>query len=445
VFPLNNKVTNLTGKKWLAVLVSLLLLACVMEFLFRGPVRLLNGGMGWNDFLSPYIQSTAWAHGKDPYSVQSLIAYWPREVSRPGFVDLDAAIGKLEMKRGMPSPYPLPSLVLISIFAALPWNIALWLWSAINVVAIVIAAFALLEVCGCRLRDLRSQLFLAAVLALAPLHTGLATANPAVLAIALVVIALWASQTHREKTAGVLLALAICLKPTVAAGLLLYYLLRRRWVLAVTAGATAATIGIAGVVRLAVTGTPWISSYLENNRRMFATGSVDDFTRAAPLRFNMINSQIFFGEMLSNASTVKLLSLFLGVALLLCWVWLCYRRRTSTGLLEISAISILSLIAMYHRFYDAALLILPLAWSLLRTSKRFIQLITFAAITPFFMPGAIFLTDHASFGYIPAATAHQWWWNVIILPHEAWDLILLSVLLLYFLWRESPERSESAR
>jgi glycosyl transferase family 87 len=416
------------------------LLASVMECAVRGPLRLLREGTGWNDFLAPYIQATAWTHGEDPYSTKSLIAFWPSDVSRPPFVDSEAEAGRLEMKRGIPSPYPLPSLVLISLFAALPWQIALSLWSAISVVAVIAAALALLAICGCPLVKLRSQIFLAAVFALAPLHTGLATANPAVLAIALCVGAVWASHERRAKTAGILLALAICLKPTVAAGFLLYYLLRRDWTLVITTCAAAATIGVAGVARLAVAGTPWISSYLENSRRMFATGSVDDFARTVGVRFNMINSQVFFGGLFSNPSTVRLLSQLLGIGLLVCWIWLCYRRRGSTGLLEISAISILSLIAVYHRFYDATLLILPLAWNLLLVSKRSSQVIVLAAIAPFFVPGPIVLTGLASSGYVPAAITNQWWWDAIILPHEAWDLILLSVLLLYFLWRETPKR-----
>jgi hypothetical protein len=439
-----NTATNLTGKTRLSLLIGLLLLAGATEFSFRGPVRLWNGGMGWNDFLSPYIQATTWVHGKDPYSVQSLITYWPADVSRPSFVDSDAAAGRLERKRGIPSPYPLPSLVLISLFAALPWKIAVLLWSVISVIAVVVAAFALLAVCRCHLAELRSQIFLASVFALAPLHTGLATANPAVLAIAVSVISLWAKDAHREKAAGFLLAFAICMKPTVAAGLLLYFLVRRRWILIVTSSAVAGAVGIVGVVRLAFAGTPWISSYIENGRRMFATGSVDDFTRTAVVRFNMINSQVFFGGLLSDASTVKFLSHLLGLIMLIAWVWLCYRRRTSTGLLEIGAISILSLIAVYHRFYDAALLILPLAWSLLVVSKRSTQMIILATIAPFFVPGPIFLTNLANAGYISANITDRWWWNAIILPYQAWDLILLSGMLLYFLWKEPPERSQPA-
>ena len=75
-----------------SVVVALLLLVSATEFAVRGPLRLLHG-MGWNDFLSPYIQSKAWVHGADPYSAQSLINFWPPDNQRPPFVDREAASG----------------------------------------------------------------------------------------------------------------------------------------------------------------------------------------------------------------------------------------------------------------------------------------------------------------------------------------------------------------
>jgi hypothetical protein len=430
------------SKRWRAILIAVFLFAMMAEFSVRGPLRLLRGGMGWNDFLSPYIQSNAWVHGQDPYSPKSLVTFWPRGNSRPPWVDTEAANGTLETKRGIPSPYPLTSLVMVSPFTALSWPIALSLWTAISVAGVVLAALALISLCGCSLADPRSQLFVCALFALAPLHTGLATANPAILAVSLAVGSFWAARTGKDESAGVLLALAVCLKPTVAGGVLLYYLIRGRWRLVAISCAVAAAIGAFGVSRLALAGVHWIPSYFENARRIFTIGSVDDFSQADRLRFNMINAQVFFGSLFENASAAALLSQFLGVALFTCWVWLCYRRRTRLELLEISAVSILSLTAVYHRFYDAALLIWPLAWSLLLVGKRSITILTLALIAPFFVPGPILLASLAQSGRIPPAFTNGWWWNAIALPHEAWDLILLACLLLCWMGRESLENRE---
>jgi hypothetical protein len=426
-------------RRWRSLLIGVLLLASLSEFSIRGPLRLFDVGMEWNDFLSPYIQTRAWLHGADPYDAQSLIVFWPSHNPRPTFVDADAAKGVLEKNCGMPSPYPLTSLVLLSVFAVLPWRVALTAWIAISVVAVVLAASALVEVCGRRLQDPRSVIFLALAFALAPVHTGLATANPAILSVSLVVGTFWAVRKNRNTISAVLLALAVCLKPTVAGGFLLYFVVRRHWRLLATTSVVTVVVALIGWVRLAVAGMNWIPSYLENSRRMFAVGSVDDFTRASWLRFNLLNAQVFFGGLVRDASMANLLARLLGVILLISWIWLCWRRRSSTGLLEISAISILSLIAVYHRFYDAALLMLPLAWSVLLVSRRSAALLTLATIAPFLVPGPALLAYFASTERIPMSIAGGWWWNGVVMPHEAWDLILLSLLLLYFLWTDLSE------
>lgn len=433
----------MTVRTWRNIVVTVLLLASGTEFVVRGPLRVLRDGMGWNDFLSPYIQARAWVYGKDPYSAQSLVSLWPGDNQRPAWVDADATNGMLETKRGIPSPYPLPTLVVLSPLIAFPWPVAVTVWSLLNTAAVVLAAFALLSICGSSVGELRSQLFLAAVFALAPFHTGLATANPAVLAVSLTVGAHWAAHKNKDTAAGALLALAICVKPTVAGGLLLFYLVRRKWRIAAVACAIAAAIGLFGAARLFLAGMPWLSSYFENTSRIFSAGSMDDFTRANSLRFDMINTQVLIGGMIRNPALANVLSWFLSAGLLVWWLRECYHRRTQSGFLEISAVFVLSLIAVYHRFYDAALLIWPLAWSLLIVSTRKAATLTLAATLPFLLHGQVLLVELARSGRISPGIISSWWWNSVALPHEIWVLIFLAILLVRFVGRELPESSGS--
>ena len=426
----------MSKQNWRTLVVAVLLLSSATEFVVRGPLRLLHGGTGWNDFLSPYIQARSWVHGQDPYSPQSLLSYWPSGNQRPAWVDAEAANGTLERKRGIPSPYPLPSLVVLSPLSELPWPVALLLWSLLNTLAFVLAAFALLQICGVGVSVLRSQLFLVAVLALAPVHTGLATANPAILAVALMVGAHWAADKEKSEIAGALLAIAICLKPTIAGGLLVFYMVRRRWRIVVITCAVAAAVTFLGGARLLLTGVPWLSSYLENTRRIFSVGSVDDFTRADRLRYDMINLQVLIGGLLQNGKVANLFSRFVAVGLLAWWLRECFRRRHGSEILQIAAICCLSLIAVYHRFYDGALLVWPLAWCLLVVRRRAVALATMAGIAPFFLHGQVLLSNLAAAGKIPDAISHYWWWNNVALPHEVWFLILLTLLLLAFMARE---------
>jgi hypothetical protein len=276
------------------------------------------------------------------------------------------------------------------------------------------------------------------------LHTGLATANPAILAISLTVGAHWAASKQNEKLAGILLSLAICLKPTVAGGLLLYYLLRRKWKIALVTTGLVMVIAAVGASRLALSHVSWVPSYLENTRRIFSIGSVDDFTSADRLRFDMINAQVAAASLVRSATTANLLSRILGAGLFLVWFLRCYRRRTPSGFLEISAIFVCSLICVYHRFYDAALLIWPLAWSLLLVKRRSLIALVLVCTAPFFVPGPAILAELARSGQVPAAVMHHWWWEKIILPHEAWFLVLLAGLLLYCMGREPDENQSTA-
>jgi hypothetical protein len=428
-----------TSKRWRSVVVTLLLLASLAEFTVRGPVRMWQG-MGWNDFLSPYIQAKAWAHGEDPYSTRSLISFWPADNKRPVWVDKDLANGALEAKRGIPSPYPLSSLVVISPITIFPWRVAVILWMAITFAAVVLAPFALLSICGLGATEARAQLFLAFAFALAPLHTGLATANPALVVVSLMVASVWAEHRGKNNLAGLLLAIAACLKPTVAGGLLLFYLVRRQWRVVGIACAAVAIISGLGMAWLTWAGVSWLPSYFENTRKMFSPGSLDDFARADAIRFNMINAQVLFYSVLRNATLADRLARLLSAALLLTWGWFCSRRGRASDLLAISAISVVSLIAVYHRFYDAALLIWPLAWGLLAVKNRRIQIATLAMIAPFLVPGPAVLGRLGAAGWIPSGFTGSWWWNAWVMPHEVLALLLLAGVLLYWLARETSEQ-----
>jgi hypothetical protein len=431
---------------WRAILIAALLVASVAEFAIRGPLRIARE-TNWNDFLSPYIQAKAWVKGEDPYSTQVFISEWP-DVHRPTWVVADAASGQLELNRGIPTPYPLSSLVVVAPFTALSWSAAIAIWIVISVVAVVLSPFALISICDLRFSDLRSQIFVALWFAMGPLHTGMGTANPALLAVSLAIAAVWAEHRGKPSLSGILLGIAVCLKPTVAGGLLLYYMVRsnRKYKLKIAgiAGAVTAIITGLAVCRLTLAGVPWLSSYIENTRRIFAPGSLADFARPDAIRFNMINAQVLLYSILGNASLANRLAQSLGAALLAVWLWICYRRRRAPSeLLEISAVLVLFLIPVYHRFYDATVLIWPLAWSLLRVAKRSTTVLIAVMVIPFLLPGPIILSQLAASGRIPASVMNGWWWNTIVLPHEVWDLILLEILLLYFMMQPAEESSGS--
>src|ERR1700728_425790 len=423
----------MASKTWCRLLISVFLLFTVAEFVVRGPLRVATDGMQWNDFMSPYIQAKAWLLGKNPYRTDELLKLWPTDNLRPLFVDRDAAAGLLEKKRGIPSPYPPLTLVLLSPFAKLSWTSAMRVWIVVNVAALLASLLALLSICGVSWHDPRGQLFLASAFALAPIQTGIATANPAILAVALTVATVWAAHVHRNYTSGILLALAICLKPPLGLCLIVYYLIRGHWKIVSVAAATTALVTGVAIMRLTWTGVAWLPAYRENATAIFGPGALDDFSPADPARLNMINLQVLFSSLWAGRSLANALALGCGAFLAGVWLWLCIKQRRHE-LLEIGTIFVLSLLPVYHRFYDAALLIWPMCWSILVVTKRSVTLLTIALILPFFIPGAALL-DRLAQGQklLPAAVLDGWWWNLVVMPHEVWDVLFLSVLLLYFM------------
>jgi hypothetical protein len=78
------------------------------------------------------------------------------------------------------------------------------------------------------------------------------------------------------------------------------------------------------------------------------------------------------------------------------------------------------------------------------TGGRFKRISTVALIlmVPFLEPGTAFLQQLALHGRIPDAVTHSWWWDRVVMPHETWVLLLLSLVLLYGIKLGRPNQSE---
>jgi glycosyl transferase family 87 len=424
-------------------LLFLILLAGV-DFLVRGPLRGIKN-TEWNDFVSLYIQSRLWVSGQDPYSMPDFVVEWPAGLARPRFVSQEAADGTLIAKRGVPSPYPLTSFVVLAPLSLLPWPVARAVWILLNVLAFGLTLGMLASLAAAKWTESRTQIFFALGLALAPFHTGFATLNPTVLIVGLSVAAVWEATRGRQMAAGILLGIAVCVKPQLGLCFVLYYLVRRRWNVVAIAGGWIAAVALIAIVRLAASGVPWLSTYLENSMKVFAPGAVNDFTTSNPVWYNMINLQVLFWQVARNASLANWLAVLVGLFLLGIW-FLLTTRHSSCQLLQVSALVVLSLLPVYHRFYDAALLIWPLSWSLLIAKvqdKRVARLIL-ACVIPFLLPGAALLNQLAEKGRVPSNIVNNWCWNGLIVSHQVWIVLILCVVLLAALGK-FPRRFSDAR
>jgi hypothetical protein len=419
--------------RWTALWLGLLLLAGA-EFAVRGPIRAIHSATQFNDFLSPYIQANAWMRGLDPYSPQTLLQLWPAGAAQFKFLPIEVANGTLIAKRGIPTAYPISSLVLIAPFSLLPWKTAYGLWLAINLGLFVVMLWVLVRLAGFSSRDPAATLLIAATLALAPFHTGIVNANVALVAVELGVLAVWTARERHEITTAILVAVSAGLKPQIGLCFLLYYVVRRRWRIS---GITLAALGVVaavGLLRLEVGHTPWLENYLNDNHVLLESGILANFTPLNPMRFGLINLQVVAYSLVGSVRWANDVAILVGIVLVVVWL-LGMRRRGDQGdheLLDLSAITVVSLLPVYHRFYDATLLVLALCWVFASFRKaRMVGTVSLLLMLPFLIPGGTLLETMQAEGHIPSVLVSHWWWEAIVMPHEVWALFLLGVLLLY--------------
>ncbi len=419
------------------IFLTLLVVLASAEFVARGPLRFLRAA-DFNDFISPYIQSRALIQGMDPYSPEVLVRLWPVEgAHRPQFLAKELADGTLIAKRGIPTAYPLTSLLLLIPLAVLPWPVAHLTWLVITtclIIAVISSLLSLLAAGGLSRSDWRAYVLVAFALALAPLHTGVAAGSIVVSTVALCGIALSQEQRGNGTFAGILLGMAVCLKPQIGLPFLAYFILRRRWRLSAIAAGVVLTAAMIAILRLAISGTPWVQNYRIDNKALLMTGILADFTERNPLRFGLINLQVLFYAILHSTAAATAFAFAISVLLFAIWLWLLLRNGFSNldALLPISALAVLSLFPVYHRLYDAFVLIFPLCWGLREFSGARSKLAraAFLLMLPFLFPGGSVLEQLQRAGKIPDSIACSWYWICIVMPHEIWFLLLLSFVLL---------------
>jgi len=146
----------------------------------------------------------------------------------------------------------------------------------------------------------------------------------------------------------------------------------------------------------------------------------------------LVNLQVLLCVIVHNRAVANVLAPAVGIIAGLWWLFLLNRRAVNgQPPLALSALAVISLLPVYHRFYDASLLVFPLAWSVTELSGKVRSLgnISFCLILPFLVPGGTLLEQVQLRGYVSAAVRGSSWWNAMIMPHQVWLLVTLSIVL----------------
>lgn len=378
-----------------------------------------------NDLSDPYFASRLWLHGQNPYDVRLATQLSAKQIHS-------------EMR--LVPVYPPTAYVVLAPLGLLPWKLANSLWALLGLLAVGAMAYLLPEIADLRWSDDRAWLLAACVFCAAPLHTALHTANSSAVVICLCLLAVCLAKGDHDIWAGIVIAIAICLKPQLGIWVLVFYLVRRRWKIALPAAATVAAVTIVAVLRIPLSPPALLQNYGSNLHYWFDPGKMNDFSAANHFHFELVNAQVLLRGMVHSSAAANIIARITFGCSFSVWLWIVFRRQIHDELLALSALMMLAMLPIYHRSYDAAVVLLALAW-ILRNFKRPLGVnlsaglvATFALLAP--APSAILEAIHQ---YQPGRT-RDLASSSVLAGYSSAALMLLTFALLYRLAAESQMR-----
>jgi hypothetical protein len=424
---------------WLVV--ALLLFVAFAQLAWRGPLS-IRGHWNLIDFASPWASARQWLTGGNPYDNEPLWETW--SASRGAF-DTDHTFWVALMPPG--------AYAVLAPFAALPAGVAGVVWllvSAASVFAILACTLSLARIPA---GSLTAWLLVAAALASAPVQTIVTVGQLSLPVIALAILAMWLARGGRDLLAGLALGLAAAVKPQLVAPFFLYYAFFARWRLLLPAAVLAFGINLLAVAPMQLRGIPWWADWSRNMQIASAPGGPNDPTASGPWRNQMIDLRAWFYTLTEAHHLVTAKALLVSLALAAAYVALLARRRQRgprhDAPLALATLAALTLLPVYHKMYDATLLVLALAWALRALQgpgPRGVAVATLLALCVFLVP----------FDFLPLlmkrtnaldALSQTWLWRVVIFPHHALATLATALCLLYAFWRSVrlPEPERAAR
>ncbi len=324
------------------------------------------------DFKAVYFPARTLLAHHDPYIESEVDPFY--EASRAG---LPREAEKIRLV-AIQAVYPPSALFLAIPFAMLSWKSACMVWMVLMLGGFIAAAWLIWNLCADESPLVAGALiaFLLANSLLLPI-----TANAAGLAISLSAIAVWCFLRDRFAIVGVLcLAVSLAFKPHDAGPVWLCLLLagpvfRKRALQSLLATVAIIIPGILWIWRIA---PHWFSEMSLNIATPALPGGLTDpgAHSQAGHGFDMvITLQTVFSTFVPNPHFYNLAAYIVCGPLLLLWIWFVLRRRgdaATTIKLALAAIVPLSMLPIYHRQLDCAmlLLIVPACVNLMKQRDR---------------------------------------------------------------------------
>jgi hypothetical protein len=327
------------------------------------------------DFVPVYTGARCLLNGCNPYDTAQLDAQY--------FQSGGPAAQRPDWKKTPPVYLPSTFLV-ISPLAMFRLPVARVLWVALNAllfIACVVFVWSQTPPSSRWLPTILGSLFLITPTSLHLIGSG----QPAAFAISLVIIGTLLYLRNRYiPLATVLLMLSLAVKPQMGGLIVLYLLFRKiHWRQAALAlGGALALFLLAGLMlKLQPASAHWASDLRAGLADSEKPGSPND-PRPTNREAMLANLQAVTSVFVADEKSYKALSY--GIVLAMLAVWMIGVLKSNSGLashyLALAALSVISLLPVYHRDYDARLLVLTIpAISIIYQRRRLFGAIVAAA------------------------------------------------------------------
>ena len=104
------------------------------------------------------------------------------------------------------------------------------------------------------------------------------------------------------------------------------------------------------------------------------------------------------------------------------------RPRMRWNWASISVLSLLSLLPIYQRNYNGGMLLFTIFWAFQNLERRLARAVLVCS-SVFLVPGEAWLRNSLN-PHLPAAIKSSALWNMAVMPHAAWAVLLITCLML---------------
>ncbi|MGP8270688.1 MAG: glycosyltransferase family 87 protein [Terracidiphilus sp.] len=368
------------------------------------------------DLIPLYTGARCLLHGCNPYDPSQLEQQY---FQSGGSADEPPSWSKT------PPVYPPSTLLVITPLTLLRYPAARLLWFLLNGCLFAIAAGLILSSCP------RQHRWLAAILLSVILISSklqLETGNPTTFAVSLLAIGCYLFLRGRFLPLGAfLLMLSLAAKPQMGGLIVLYLLIRgihRRYTLAAMAGALVLLLSASLILSLNPRSAGWTSDLHAHISTSVEGGAVNDPRPTSKYASTMVNLQGITSVFFADEQEYNAAAYAIFLALLAVMIVTVLRTNASPDVhwLSIGALAALTLMPVYHRFYDTRLLLIAVPAVLIVYRKHrllgaIIGVLTILAIVSGQSRVQMFFQHHPTF-------------------NAEWEIILQNKLLFVLLLRQ---------